>query len=194
MIKRGKEMVTILAITGYKPYELGIFHPQHQAIPFIKKAIEKRLIPFIEEGLEWVIISGQLGVELWAAEVVFELQNVYQHLQLAVLTPFLNQEENWSEENKEYYEFILSQADFVDSITKRKYENPGQLRLKNQFIVEKSDGLLIVYDDEKEGSPKYMLDIAKKKASREKYDIFPITFYDLQAIIEEERMKQWNDY
>jgi uncharacterized phage-like protein YoqJ len=194
MIKRGKEMVKILAITGYKPYELGIFHPQHQAIPFIKKAIEKRLIPFIEEGLEWVIISGQLGVELWAAEVVFELQNVYQHLQLAVLTPFLNQEENWSEENKEYYEFILSQADFVDSITKRKYENPGQLRLKNQFIVEKSDGLLIVYDDEKEGSPKYMLDIAKKKASREKYDIFPITFYDLQAIIEEEQMKQWNDY
>jgi uncharacterized phage-like protein YoqJ len=187
-------MVTILAITGYKPYELGIFHPQHQAIPFIKKATEKRLIPFIEEGLEWVIISGQLGVELWAAEVVFELQNVYQHLQLAVLTPFLNQEENWSEENKEYYEFILSQADFVDSITKRKYENPGQLRLKNQFIVEKSDGLLIVYDDEKEGSPKYMLDIAKKKASREKYDIFPITFYDLQAIIEEEQMKQWNDY
>jgi uncharacterized phage-like protein YoqJ len=187
-------MVKVLAITGYKPYELGIFHPQHQAISLIKKAIEKRLIPFIEEGLEWVIISGQLGVELWAAEVVLDLKNVYQHLQLAVLTPFLNQEENWSEENKEYYEFILSQADFVDSITKRKYENPGQFRLKNQFIVEKSDGLLIVYDNEKEGSPKYMLDTAKKKASREKYDIFPITFYDLQAIIEEEQMKEWKDY
>ncbi|MBA2872443.1 putative phage-like protein YoqJ [Anoxybacillus calidus] len=184
-------MIKVLAITGYKPYELGIFHHQHQAIPFIKKAIAKQLIPLAEDGLEWVIISGQLGVELWAAEVVFDLQAVYPHLQLAILTPFLDQEENWNEENKEYYEFILSQADFVDSITKRKYENPGQFRLKNQFIVEKSDGLLIVYDDEKEGSPKFMLDVAKKKAETRKYDIFPITFYDLQAIIEEEQMNDW---
>ena len=34
---------------------------------------------------------------------------------------------------------IFSQADFVDSITKRPYENPGQLKAKNQYLVEKSD-------------------------------------------------------
>jgi uncharacterized phage-like protein YoqJ len=186
-------MIKVLAITGYKPYELGIFHNQHEAIHYIKKAIQKPLIQFAEEGLEWAVISGQLGVELWAAEVVLDLQIDYPQLKLAVLTPFLNQEENWNEENKEYYEFIVSQADFVDSITKRNYENPGQFRLKNQFIVEKSDGLLIVYDDEKEGSPKFMLDAAKKKAEKGKYDIFPITFYDLQAIIEEEQMRKWDN-
>ncbi|GAA3327349.1 hypothetical protein GCM10020331_066930 [Ectobacillus funiculus] len=48
---------------------------------------------FLEEGLEWVLISGQLGVELWTAEVVFELQMEYPDLKLAVFTPFLEQEE-----------------------------------------------------------------------------------------------------
>ncbi|MDI5787971.1 SLOG family protein [Bacillus licheniformis] len=29
------------------------------------------MIALLEEGLEWVLISGQLGTELWAAEVAF---------------------------------------------------------------------------------------------------------------------------
>ena len=87
------------------------------AVAYIKKAIKNQLISLLEEGLEWVIISGQLGTELWAAEVVFELQlEDYPELQLGVITPFLNQEETWKEQNKEWYESILAQADFIDSV------------------------------------------------------------------------------
>jgi uncharacterized phage-like protein YoqJ len=186
--KGERRLVKVLAVTGYKPYELNIFANDHPAVFYIKKAMEKRLISLLDEGLEWVVISGQLGVELWAAEVVYDLQTTYPHLQLAVLTPFLNQEERWNEANQEYYEWIISQADFFDHITKRPYESPAQFHLKNQFIIQKSDGLLIVYDEEKEGTPKFMLEIAKKK---ENYAIFPITFADLQAIIEEVQASEW---
>ena len=155
--------VKVLTISGYKSFELGIFKNDDQAVQYIKKAIEKSLVGFVEEGLEWVIISGQMGVELWAAEVVFELQMEYSNLKLAILTPFLNQESKWNETNKEYYEFILSQADFVDSITKREYESPVQFRQKNEFLVNKSDGLLLVFDEEKQGSPKFLLETARKK-------------------------------
>lgn len=185
-------LVRILAITGYKPFELGIFNQNHPGIDIIKKAIRKSLIPLIEDGLEWVVISGQLGVELWAAEVVYDLQLEYPALQLAILTPFLDQEERWNDVNKEYYEFILSQADFVDSITKRKYDNPSQFRLKNQFLINKSDGLLIVYDEENEGSPKYFLADARKYAECKPYSIFIINQYDLQAIVEEEQFKHFD--
>ncbi|MBM7703272.1 DUF1273 domain-containing protein [Metabacillus iocasae] len=180
-------MVKVLAITGYKPYELGIFDQKHVGITYIKKAIHKRLQPLIEEGLEWVIISGQLGVELWAAEVVLDLQLEYPDLKLAVLTPFLEQEEKWNETNQEWYEFIISQADFVDSITKKKYENPAQFRVKNQFIVAKSDGLLIIYDEEHEGSPQYMFEAAQQKKDRTDYQIYTVTSYDLQDIVEDEQ-------
>lgn len=178
----------MLAVTGYKPYELGIFQNNHPSIEYIKKAIKRQLIILLEEDLEWVMISGQLGVELWAAEVVFDLQLEYPDLKLAVITPFFGQEENWNDANKEFYEFILSQADFVDSITKRKYENPSQFRLKNQFFINKSDGMLIVYDEEKEGSPKHMVSLALKNAEREEYPVYLINAFDLQAIIEEEQM------
>ncbi|ABS21602.1 DUF1273 domain-containing protein [Bacillus cytotoxicus] len=180
----------VLAVTGYKPFELGIFQNDHPGVTYIKKALHRKFLAFLEEGLEWVMISGQLGVELWAAEVVFDLQLEYPDLKLAVFTPFLAQEENWKEENKEWYEFILEQADHVDSITKRRYESPEQFRLKNQFFIDKSDALLAVYDEEKPGSPKYIVEVAKKKEEIENYHSYFILFSDLQDIIEEE---QWND-
>jgi uncharacterized phage-like protein YoqJ len=180
-------VVKVLAITGYKSFELGIFQKDHKGITYIKKAIRKQLIPMIEEGLEWVIISGQLGTELWAAAEVFELQLDYPELRLAVLTPHLEQEAKWNDANKELYEMILAQADFVDSITKRAYENPRQLKVKNQYIVQKSDALLAFYDDEKEGSPLFMVLEAKKKKEHQHYQIFYITSYDIEDIINDEQ-------
>lgn len=184
-------MMRILAVTGYKPFELSIFSNDHPGVVYIKKALQKYLTQFAEEGLEWVIISGQLGVELWAAEVVFDLQEQFPELKLAVFTPFLEQEEKWKDDTKEYYEFILSQADHVDSITKKKYESPEQFRLKNQFFIQKSDALLVVYDEEKEGSPKYIVETAKKV---EQYPCYFIRFSDLQDMIEQEQWEKSDVY
>ncbi|MDQ0228807.1 DUF1273 domain-containing protein [Metabacillus malikii] len=181
--------MNIITISGYKAFELGIFKNDDKAVHYIKKAIEKSLHPMIENGLEWVLISGQLGVELWAAEVVYELQGQYPNLKLAILTPFLNQENKWNETNKEYYEFVQSQADFIDSISKREYENPLQFKQKNEFLVRKSEGILLIYDEEKQGSPKYILDVAKKKRERNNYFIEIVDFSDLQVVVEEENMK-----
>ena len=70
----------ILHVTGYKPTELGIFKENDPRIVFIKAALEKRLRTFIEEGLEWIIISGQMGIELWAAAVIMDLKETYLYL------------------------------------------------------------------------------------------------------------------
>lgn len=180
-------MIKVLAITGYKSFELGIFQKDHLGITYIKKALKKQLVPLIEDGLEWVIISGQMGTELWAAEVILELKQQYSTIQLAVLTPYLEQQSKWNEANKEMYETILLKADFVDSITKRPYENPSQLKLKNQYIIQKSDALLVFYDHEKEGSPIFMVQEAQKKLEQGNYDIFYITSYDIEDIVNEEQ-------
>lgn len=181
-------MGKVAIISGYKPYEIGIFKQDDPAVTYIKMAIKQNLLALIDEGLEWVLISGQLGTELWAAEVVFELQlEGYEELQLAVITPFQNQEEGWKEANKEWYESILAQADFVDSVSRKPYENPSQFRLKNQFFLEKSQVLLLFYDPEKDGSPKYLYEIAKSFQDKNQYEIRLIDFYDLQLLVEEEQ-------
>lgn len=175
-----------IAVTGYKSFELGIFKQDEPAAQIIKKAIERELIRLLDEGLEWVVISGQLGAELWAAEAVFRLQDEYPELKLAVLAPFAGQEENWNEANKDYYESILAQADFTALVSKQPYTGPAQFVQKNRLLLHKTDGLLIVYDEEREGSPKYMHDLAKRYRDGNEYEIRMIDFYDLQSLAEEE--------
>lgn len=183
-------MIKILTVTGYKAHELGIFDKKHVGIRYIKKAIERKLRQLLDEGLEWVLISGQLGIEFWAAETVLSLKEEFPSLKLGIFTPFLNQESRWKEETQEEYRQLLREADHVDSITKREYDSPAQLRLKNQFLIEKSDALLIVYDETKQGSPDYYLTPAMQKQAMSHYEIIYITPEDIDWIVQEERLEQ----
>ncbi len=174
-------------VTGYRATELGIFSLKHAGIPIIKKAITKRLTALIDEGLEWVVVSGQWGVEIWAAEALLELKHSYPHLQLAVITPFLEQEEKWSEDKRGIYNHVIQQADFVSSVTKLKYDGPWQFVEKDKFLIRNSDGLLLVYDEENEGSPRYIKKQALQWAEKQPYSIITINAYDLQSIADDER-------
>ncbi|SFL23446.1 Uncharacterized SPBc2 prophage-derived protein YoqJ [Paenibacillus sp. 1_12] len=175
-------------ITGYKATELGIFSMKHPGIAIIKKAIAKQVTALMDEGLEWVIVSGQWGVEVWAAEAVIELKQQYPNLQLAVITPFLEQEEKWSDDKKEIYNHMLQHADYVNSVTKSKYEGPWQFKEKNRFLLRNSDGMILLYDEETEGSPKYMREQALNQAAKTNaYALYTITAFDLQSIAEDEQ-------
>ncbi|MFC4617715.1 DUF1273 domain-containing protein [Camelliibacillus cellulosilyticus] len=171
-----------LAVTGYKPHECGIFTEKHPGVAIIKEALKRRMIGFIEEGVQWFITSGALGVEIWASETVIELKQDYPNIRLAILTPYLNQELRWKAPLQEKYHAVIAAADYVASITKRPYESPAQLRLKNDFIVRKTDALLMVYDDEQPGSPIYYLEAAKNKQKHNDYPIFYINQYDLEDV------------
>lgn len=180
-----------LVVTGYKQHELGIFDDKHPGIKFIKKALESRFVELIDEGLEWIIISGQLGVEMWAAEVVINLKETYPLLKLAIITPFKEQEKNWNETNKGKFQNISSKADYTVSLTSIPYEAPWQFIEKDKFLMRNSDGMLIVYDEENEGSPRFIKKSADRFAEKSDYRVLTITADDLQIIAEEEQMKEW---
>lgn len=182
--------MSVWAVTGYKPYELGIFKKDDPAVFFIKKALENELQRLIEEGMEWLLISGQLGVECWAAEVLLQLKKGFPNVKLAVLTPFVNQQENWKEDNQVYYESILQKADYVNSVSNEPYRSPAQLRNKNQLFLQKAAGLLAVYDEEKPGSPQYLWNMARSFSENHSFSVRQVTFYDLQFIAEEEQRKE----
>lgn len=87
-------------------------------------------------------------------------------------------------ENQEQYEAVLAASDFTESLTHRPYESPVQFKQKNRFFIEKADGLLILYDEEREGSPVYMLNEAKGSGKRD-FPIYTITMDDLRVTVEE---------
>src|SRR5699024_2686145 len=118
-----------------------------ERIVFLKKALEKRLIGFAEESLEWVLISGQMGIELWAAEVVLDLQTEYD-IKLAIIPPFEEQTSRWPEQLQFKYEELIMAADFYKPIYEGAYKGPYQFKAKDQWLVEKSDGCLLLMDED----------------------------------------------
>lgn len=174
----------ILTVTGCKPMELSIFNEADPRIVFVKKALEKRLIGFIEEGLEWVLISGQTGVEMWTAEVVLELKEMYD-IKVGIIPPFENQESRWPEALKHKYKELIFVADFCKPIFKGDYKGAYQFQAKDGWLVDKSDAALILMDEENPGSAGYFHDVAKEA---EGYPIYMITPSDIEDMVEELRM------
>lgn len=174
-----------IVVTGYKNFELGIFKRDAPESKYIRLALEKKLTMYLEDGLEWVIISGQIGTELWAGEVVSALEEKTFPIKLAILEPFTGQSENWNEANKLWQEEVVSSADYHAYITERPYENPGQFELRDRFLIDHTDGALLLYDLEKEGSPRFFYERAKEEAKAGNYQLELIDFYELQEIVYE---------
>ncbi len=182
----------ILTVTGCKPMELNIFNETDERIRYLKKALEKRLIGFIEAGVEWVLISGQMGVELWTADIVLELQNTYP-VKLAIIPPFENQTSRWPEHLQLKYDSLTYEADFFKPIYNGDYKGPYQFRARDEWLIKKSDACLILADEEYPGSTGYFL---KATQSVDDYPIYFITPDDLDDVVEEMRMTDpdyWTD-
>ncbi|RLL43701.1 DUF1273 domain-containing protein [Oceanobacillus piezotolerans] len=175
----------VVTVTGYKPMEMGIFKEDDPRVTVIKAAIQKRLIQLIEEeGLEWVIVSGQMGVELWTAEVVLDLKETYD-IQIAIFPPFENQDSRWPDNLKEKYQELTFVVDFYKPLYEGDYKGAYQFRAKNMWLIDKSDACLILMDEEFQGSSKYFYEYAKKA---DNYEILLITPMDLEDVVEEMRM------
>ena len=69
---------------------------------------------------------------------------------------------------------IVAMADFHTSLTKRPYEAPWQFIEKDKFFMRNSDGILIVYDEENEGSPKFVKKAAEKYAEAPTIKCLPL--------------------
>ena len=186
------DMLKRLVVTGYKPHELGIFNDKHPGVAVIRRALKDRMRGLLEDGgLEWVIVSGQPGVETWAAETAFELREDYPELQVAVILPFLGQEEKWNDSKKSAFESVMARADFSTVLTRRPYEAPWQFAERDKFLLRNSDGILLVYDEENEGSPKWMKRLAEQRAEAGDYELLILNAFDLQLTAEDIQAEKW---
>ncbi|MEK0313591.1 DUF1273 domain-containing protein [Cohnella sp. 56] len=176
-----------LLVTGYRAHELGIFGQKHKGIPYIRKAIESKLIPLLEEGLEWVITPGQYGVDLWACESVIALKSDYPHLKLSILTAFEGQEEKWSEDKQEYYRGILKNVDYYGTVSKQPYSGPWQFTARDDLLLRKTDGIILVYDEDAgDASPRFMKEKALRKSREDGYLYLSVSSEDIQNAANEE--------
>ena len=180
-----EESIKTLVLTGYRSYELGVFQDNDPKIEVIKKVLKERLTAYLEEGLEWLLIGGNLGVELWGAQTAFLLREEYPEFKIGVIFPFADFGSQWQEKTASLLTEVKLKADFVEAVSHRPYESPAQLKNHTQFLLEHSGGSLILYDDEFPGKPQWFLKDALDFSAKSPYQIEKITMDDLQNALSE---------
>lgn len=183
-------MVKTAYVTGYKSYELNIFKDDAPEVKYLKLFLKNKLQNLVEEGLEWVLIQGQLGIEMWTAEVVLDLQQNYPELKLGVITPFQNHTERWNEQNQLKYQQIIENADFHDSVHHAPYEGPFQFKQTDQFMLDHTDMTILIYDEEQEASPKFFKRVLVDFAEQTNYTYDVVTFDEINTFISD---IQWSE-
>ncbi|WEG72635.1 DUF1273 domain-containing protein [Vagococcus intermedius] len=171
-------------LSGYRSFELGIFKESDAKIEVIKKVLKERLVSYLEDGLEWVILGGNLGVEQWGSEVVNTLKNEYPELKVAVLLPFEEFGNSWNEKNQTALFEMKQQADYVNTVSHQPYNTPQQLKNHTQFLLSHTDGSLLLYDEEHLGKTDYYYKDARKYQETNNYQLELITMYDLQNSVD----------
>ena len=168
-----------LLITGYKAFELGILTAKDPRLPIIKETIRRDLVRFLEEGVKWLIFTGNLGFEAWALEVAQELKKEYE-IQLATIFMFENQGENWNEANQELLS-RFKQVDFV-KYSFPAYQSPAQFKQFNQFLIDNTDQAYLFYEPENETNLKYFYGMMIEERD---YPVSRLTFDDLNEVMSE---------
>lgn len=179
-----------LWITGYRSFELGIFNQKDLKLKIIKYALKKEILRYLDEGLEWVLVGGQLGIEQWAFEVVKELQVDYPELKVALMLPDKSFGSNWKENNQEVLATLKKTADFVDTVFNVEKVNLMQLNMYKKFMLDHTDAALIFYDEEFEGKAKY--DLKAIENYRETFDNYAVNQVVMDEL--EEYLHEYQEY
>ena len=148
------------------------------------KCLKKEIQQLVEEGLEWVLTSGNLGIETWVTEVVAELKQEYPELKLGIIYPFKEFGNNWNENNQEKLRMTEQLADYVEAVSHQAYQSPSQLRNHTRFLLDHTDGCLLIYDPEFPGKTQYFLKEAQTYQQDHSYEIRLVSMDDLQNFSE----------
>ena len=170
--------MTSLLIAGYKEFELGLRGNKDPRLTIIKKAIKRDLTSLIEEGVDWLVFSGNLGFEYWVLEVAKELQEDYP-IQLASIFAFENQGVHWNEANQAKLA-TFKDLDYFKACYP-SYEKPSQLAAYNQFLLDNTDGAYLFYDPEMPTKLSYLYE---KMTNQDSFFIKRLNFDDLNEIAE----------
>ena len=140
--------------TGHRPHKL------HQSESVVIDLLEAKIKEAIGDGFVTFISGMAWGVDLWAAEIVLRLKAEGYPIHLIAAVPYDGFEKSWSEEWKQHYYSVLSNADFVKYVCDHYHR--GCFQIRNEWMVDHSSRLIAVYTGEP-GGTKNTIDYAVRK-------------------------------
>lgn len=167
-------------LTGYRNYELGIFKDNDPKIEVIKYALKQKIVAFLEDGGHWLLTGPQLGVEQWGIQTVIDIKQDYPELKVGMLLPFNNFGSQWQIEKQQNLLSLKEKVDYWVNVSNNDYQGPEQLQNYQKFMLEHTQGSILMYDLEHEGKSKYDYQVIQNYQKQHNYLLDMISFDDLQ--------------
>ena len=163
----------ICAVTGHRPKGFPWNYRDSSCALHKKylKSLENAVRELIAEGFDYFISGGAIGADQDFAEIVLKLKKHYPHIRFEIAIPCPKQDLKWCESDKKRYHRILKQADFVN-ILSASY-TPCCMQNRNEYMVDKCDLLLVVWNGQKSGGTYNTFLYAKGK--NKPYNLVEIT-------------------
>ena len=149
--RRTKPAYKRCAFTGYRPAKMpfGYDEADPRCVEF-KARLRDTIETLIGEGYAHFISGGALGMDMFAAEAVLELQGKYPWIILEMVSPFDAQAARWNDEYRMRHDRLFDEADIVTA-TGHEYTKSCMFR-RNRYMVANADLLLAAYDGQPGGT------------------------------------------
>ena len=138
------------AITGHSPQRFKFkYNEQALLCRSIKMTIMEQIKELYSKGVRIFYVGCAVGVDTWAAEIIIELkkQADFFDIELYCAIPFPDHDEKFTDGQKKRYQKILSQCTHKEIIN--NHYSPVAYKRLNYFLVDKSQYLIAVYDQDK---------------------------------------------
>lgn len=139
----------VCAITGHRPSRFPFKNDESDIIcQMLKIKIENNLRDLYQKGIRTFWIGGALGVDMWSSEILIELkkEEAYSDIKIMIAIPFEGYSKMWKKQYSERLNNILDNADKVVVIGTKKEPKQELYKKRNEYIVDKADCLLAVFD------------------------------------------------
>lgn len=138
------------AFTGHRPQRFSFrYNENHPDCLHLKDVLRKEILNQINNGVNTFITGMALGVDIWAAEIVQDLQKRGKQIKLVCAIPCDNQESKWPLESQRRYKAIISKADEVIHVGKEY--TPRCMIERNRYMVDRAKNIIAVYDGKSSG-------------------------------------------
>ena len=132
------------AFTGHRPEKL------HGKEAFVVVELRKEIIAAIADGYTTFITGCSRGVDLWAADIVLELQRSNKELHLVCAIPFPDFDDRWPVDWKKHIQLVKKKADYIQTLD-QSY-NPGVYQKRNEYMCDHASRIIAVCDGNPSGT------------------------------------------
>ncbi|MBQ7408503.1 MAG: DUF1273 family protein [Clostridia bacterium] len=150
-----------LCVTGHRPeglpWQKDKNHPERL---YFLQLLKKHILYCISQGYSHFIAGGALGVDTDFALTVLDLKKSGYDITLEIAVPCADQNKGWKKDDSQIYNEILNKADIVTTLSPHYY--PFCMQRRNEYMVNKSDGVLCCWNGIKKGGTYYTIRIAQK--------------------------------